>query len=75
MHNDITIEESRATLPTPQLALARSGFNAAEPLFAADLRACTDLVQARETVAIHGSRLWTEGVRTGLSGPDDRPLY
>ena len=75
MHNDITTEEARATLPAPQLVLARSGFNAAEPLFAADLRACTDLVRARETVAIHGSRLWTEGVRTGLSGPDDRPLY
>lgn len=75
MHHDITAEEARATLPAPQLALARSGFNAAEPLFTADLRACTDLTQARETVATHGSRLWTEGTRTGLTGPDDRPLY
>lgn len=75
MHHDITAEEARAALPAPQLALARSGFNAAEPLFTADLRACTDLNQARETVATHGSRLWTEGTRTGLTGPDDRPLY
>ncbi|MEU3018730.1 MULTISPECIES: pyroglutamyl peptidase [unclassified Nocardiopsis] len=75
MHHDTTHEEARADLPEPRQILARSGFGAADPLFAADLRASTDLTQAREVVASHASRLWTESARTGPDPVDDRPLY
>ena len=75
MHHDTTPEEDRAERPEPRLVLARSGFSAAEPLFAADLRASTDLSQAREAIASHASRLWTESTRTGSGPVDDRPLY
>lgn len=72
MHHHTTPEEDRAGLPEPRLVLTRSGFGAAEPLFSADLRASADLAQAREAVAAHASRLWTEAARDGA---DDRPLY
>lgn len=75
MHHDTTPEEARADLPEPRRLLARSGFAAAEPLFTADLRDAQDLDQAREVVAAHGSRLWTEATRTGVDELDDRPLY
>lgn len=75
MHHDTTLEEDRADRPEPRRILARSGFGAADPLFAADLRASTDLGQAREAVASHASRLWTESTRTGPDPVDDRPLY
>ncbi|WP_017543174.1 hypothetical protein [Nocardiopsis prasina] len=75
MHPDTTLEEARADRPEPRQILARSGFGAADPLFAADLRASTDLGQAREVVASHASRLWTESTRTGPGPVDDRPLY
>ncbi|WP_026116490.1 hypothetical protein [Nocardiopsis valliformis] len=75
MHHDTTLEEDRADRPEPRRILARSGFGAADPLFAADLRASTDLTQAREVVASHASRLWTESTRTGSDPVDDRPLY
>ncbi|WP_017586288.1 hypothetical protein [Nocardiopsis ganjiahuensis] len=75
MHHDTTLEEDRADRPESRRILARSGFGAADPLFAADLRASTDLGQAREVVASHASRLWTESTRTGPDPVDDRPLY
>jgi pyrrolidone-carboxylate peptidase len=75
VHHHPTPEEERVGLPEPRRILARSGFGAAEPLFAADLRACEGLPQAWETVSSHASRLWTESARTGADGPDDRPLY
>ncbi|GHC81474.1 hypothetical protein GCM10007079_21490 [Nocardiopsis terrae] len=75
MHHDTTPEEDRADRPEPRRILARSGFGAAEPLFAADLRTSTDPEQAREVVASHASRLWTEATRTGTDPVDDRPLY
>lgn len=75
MHHDTTPEEARADLPEARQILARSGFGAADPLFAADLRASTDLGQAREVVSSHASRLWTESTRTGPDPVDDRPLY
>ncbi|MBE3001593.1 pyroglutamyl peptidase [Nocardiopsis sp. HNM0947] len=75
MHHDTTPEEARVDLPEPRRLLARSGFGAAEPLFTADLKDAEDLAQAREVVAAHGSRLWTEATRTGLDELDDRPLY
>lgn len=75
MDHITTVEEARAERSEPRLVLARSGFSAAEPLFTADLRASSDLAQAREVVAAHGSRLWTEATRTDVDGIDDRPLY
>ncbi len=75
VYHDTTLEEDRADRPEPRQILARSGFGAADPLFAADLRASTDLAQAREVVASHASRLWTESTRTGPDPVDDRPLY
>ncbi|GHD29005.1 C15 family peptidase [Nocardiopsis kunsanensis] len=75
MYHDTTPEEARAGLPEPRRLLARSGFAAAEPLFTADLGDARDLNQAREVVAAHGSRLWTEATRTGVDELDDRPLY
>lgn len=75
MHHDTTLEEDRADRPEPRRILARSGFGAADPLFAADLRASDDLGQAREVVASHASRLWTESTRGGSAPVDDRPLY
>ena len=76
MHHTTTLEEDRARLPFPRRSLARSGFDAADPLFNADLRDATTYEQAREVVTSHASRLWTEATRTPTSGPvDDRPLY
>ncbi|WP_017598868.1 hypothetical protein [Nocardiopsis lucentensis] len=75
MQHDTTPEEVRAELPQPGRILARSGFAAAEPLFTADLAASTDLGQAREAVAAHASRLWTEATRAESGDTDDRPLY
>ncbi|MBR8743097.1 pyroglutamyl peptidase [Nocardiopsis sp. MG754419] len=76
MRTDTTPEEDRARLPLPRRLLARSGFDAADPLFAADLRGATTYDQAREVVTSHASRLWTEATRTPTTGPvDDRPLY
>lgn len=76
MHHVTTLEEDRARLPFPRRSLARSGFDAADPLFNADLRDAATYEQAREVVTSHASRLWTEATRTPTSGPvDDRPLY
>ncbi|WP_150245512.1 pyroglutamyl peptidase [Nocardiopsis quinghaiensis] len=72
MPHHTTPEEERAGLPGPRAILTRSGFHAADPLFSAGLRASDDLSQAREVVAAHASRLWTEAARDGT---DDRPLY
>ncbi|MFD6948695.1 pyroglutamyl peptidase [Nocardiopsis sp. TSRI0078] len=72
MHHHTSPEEDRAGLPEPRTILTRSGFSAADPLFSADLRTSADLSQAREAVAAHASRLWTEAARDGA---DDRPLY
>ncbi|MFI6575999.1 pyroglutamyl peptidase [Nocardiopsis sp. NPDC050513] len=75
MQHDTTPEEARAELPEPRRILARSGFDAAEPLFAADLADSADVGQAREAVAAHASRLWTEATRAEAGDTDDRPLY
>ncbi|MDE3722838.1 pyroglutamyl peptidase [Nocardiopsis sp. N85] len=75
MHHDITPEEDRATLDVPRRLLARSGFGAADPLFGADLNDAGDPEEARQTVASHASRLWTEAARTDVGTVDDRPLY
>ena len=76
MHPATTLEEDRARLPFPRRSLARSGFDAADPLFNADLRDSTTYEQVREVVTSHASRLWTEATRTSINGPvDDRPLY
>ncbi len=75
MHHDTTPEEDRAGLDVPRRILERSGFGAAVPLFAADLNDAADHAAARQAVAAHASRLWTEAVRTGAGTVDDRPLY
>lgn len=72
MHHHTTTEEDRVTLAVPRRILTRSGFDAAEPLFSADLRTSADFAHAREAVSSHASRLWTEAARDEA---DDRPLY
>ncbi|MEU0490184.1 pyroglutamyl peptidase [Nocardiopsis sp. NPDC006139] len=75
MHHDTTPEEDRADLDVPRRILDRSGFGAADPLFAADLNDAADTEAARQAVAAHASRLWTEAARTDVGTVDDRPLY
>lgn len=75
VHHDTTPEENRALLPAPLRILERSGFGAAAPLFTADLRDTDSFERAREVVASHASRLWTEAVREDGGPVDDRPLY
>ncbi len=79
-----TVEEARLDRAVPREILARSGFDAVAPGFAAALEDAGSYAAAERAVARHGSRLWQRAVdRVRGRGPaggdlardDDRPLY